>query len=94
MKYLLIILIGTAVIWTTYFIIRAIEKKREHITDYSTIINVPLKNTSPKSKHPIKVQKTDDMIYAELHRMWICPHCETINETHTLKCAACGYPKN
>ena len=94
MEYILIILIGTVIIWTTYFAIRAIENKREHDIPDSPIPNMPLKVGSAKTQQSIKVQKTDDILYAESKKMWICPHCETLNETLALRCAACGYPKS
>ena len=35
-------------------------------------------------------QKSLDQLYAESHGMWVCHHCETLNDGGTESCAACG----
>lgn len=60
---------------------------------------VGLKGTIPGDNNQFGInkskvhQKSLDMLYAEAHSMWSCPHCETLNNNTVQFCNACGMKK-
>ena len=72
---------------------RAEEEKRKEESGLKVNIPGVEKAKKPEAKGNKANQKSLDMLYAEVHGMWSCPHCETLNDEMTLYCSACGAKK-
>lgn len=53
-------------------------------------INMPGYKKANTDKPP---QESLDSLYAQSHGMWVCRHCETLNNGYTAHCVACSAEK-
>lgn len=100
----LIVIVLIGLVWLIWHAINQSDKKeKEELEAKKAAENSELKVTipgasSPKPKAPEpstkkNPQKTSDALYAEAHNMWVCKHCETLNNSGARNCIACGTKK-
>lgn len=68
----------------------------------STATSSRVKDTTPAGSQAKRSQRSKsggpqqpslDESYARTHNLWVCPHCETLNESAVSTCQACGAHK-
>ena len=87
-----VIIAVLVVLLASAFVVHAASKRKE-LGGGTGETPVP-PNPDPKpfdvtTKNP-KPNKTLDEEYALSHDMWVCPHCETLNENRFGACKVCG----
>lgn len=97
--YMLIIFVGFCIIWTVYLVTNKSSKKTKeeaHGSDNAELrIKIPgIDNPVPKKPDiPKTAQESLDSLYAKSNGMWVCRHCETLNDGMAPYCVACGADK-
>ena len=88
---ILFLFIISLLAWIAVFSFNLSEIKNSKSTS-STIKKSKIELSPESSAHyAIKVeQKSLDSLYAESHGMLVCKYCQTLNESSSIKCAACG----
>lgn len=94
MEYIIVIIIGVVIIWAAYAASNSTKKKKSQSElDEAGELKVRITGTEPVKKQeaarPVG-QESLDSIYAKKSNLWICSRCETLNQSDSNKCAACG----
>lgn len=99
MEYLIVIILGIAVIWLIFhYSAKAEQKKKESAEKVETSnlkVSIPGAE-APKVETPKagrKAQESLDALYANSHGLWVCKCCETLNDGGAIQCSACGAKK-
>ena len=100
MEYLIVIILGIAVIWLIFHYSAKAEQKKKEVAEKvepsNLKVNIPGVET-PKVETPkpgLRAQKSLDALYASSHGMWVCRCCETLNDSGAPYCSACGAKKS
>lgn len=98
MEYVLLILLGLVGVWVAYYLSnRTTEensaKERQSKEGSRLKVNMPgYERLDTKHGNSLN-QDSLDFLYAQSHGMWICRHCETINNGYSPRCIACSAEK-
>lgn len=97
MSAFLIVLICAGIAWAFHYYYQA-AKNETYIEDEfvkSSVselkVNIPgIEIEKPASADLKAPQESIDSLYAKTNEMWVCRHCETLNDEATHYCLACG----